>query len=156
FGRVKGGTKGGVQFYDAAAVTSPSERMRIEQRLRLVVRDQRLCCAYQPKVDFRSGETVRVEVLLRWRDEDGTVNAPGDFVNLAVELGLMDEITHFVLGEPVAATDHLDDAFGPQASISINIAARQAGDAAFMRSLTEAIDTTGFARRFTLELTEEA
>ncbi|HHY49813.1 MAG TPA: EAL domain-containing protein, partial [Alphaproteobacteria bacterium] len=154
--RVKGGTKGGVQFFDPTLVRGPGERMRLEQRLRLVIRDQRLCCAYQPKVDFRSGEVKGVEVLLRWRDENGVVNKPGDFVNLAVELGLMDEITHYVLAETVGAMDLIDEAFGPQASISLNIAARQAGEPQFMRSLVEAIDSTGRASRFMLELTEEA
>jgi EAL domain-containing protein (putative c-di-GMP-specific phosphodiesterase class I) len=154
--RVKGGTKGAIEFFDASLVRAPSERMRIEQRLRLVIRDQRLCCAYQPKVDFRSGEVVGVEVLLRWRDEQGLINPPGDFVNLAVELGLMDGISHFVLAETVAAMERIDAAFGPETTISINVAARQASEPKFMQSLIEAIDSTGSARRFMLELTEEA
>jgi diguanylate cyclase (GGDEF)-like protein len=154
--RVKSGTKGGVEFFDAALVKTPSERMRVEQRLRLVIRDKRLCCAYQPKVDFRTGEVKGVEVLLRWRDEQGLVNPPGDFVNLAVDLGLMDEISHFTLAETVAAIDRIDAAFGPDASISINVAARQAVEPKFMQSLIEAIDSTGNAARFMLELTEEA
>jgi diguanylate cyclase (GGDEF)-like protein len=154
--RVKSGTKGGIEFFDAALVKAPSERMRIEQRLRLVIRDRRLCCAYQPKVDFRSGEVKGIEVLLRWRDEQGVVNPPGDFVNLAVDLGLMDEISHFTLAETVAAMDQIDATFGPETSISINVAARQAVEPKFMQSLVEAIDSTGSARRFMLELTEEA
>lgn len=154
--RVKGGTKGAVSFFDASLARAPSERMKVEQRLRLVVRDRRLCCAYQPKVDFRSGTVTGVEVLLRWRDEDGHVKPPGDFVNLAVELGLMDEITHFVLGETAAAVDHIDDAFGPESSISLNIAARQAGEPRFMQSFLEALESTGLTRRVMLELTEEA
>jgi diguanylate cyclase (GGDEF)-like protein len=154
--RVKGGTKGGVEFFDASLAKAPSERMRIEQRLRLVIRDHRLCCAYQPKVDFRSGEVEGIEVLLRWRDEQGVINPPGDFVNLAVELGLMDEISHFVLAETVAAMERIDAAFGPEATISINVAARQASERNFMQSLLEAIDSTGSARRFMLEVTEEA
>ncbi len=154
--RVKSGTKGGIEFFDAALVKAPSERMRIEQRLRLVIRDRRLCCAYQPKVDFRTGEVKGVEVLLRWRDEQGVVNPPGDFVNLAVDLGLMDEISHFTLAETVAAMDRIDETFGPDTEISINVAARQANEPKFMQSLLEAIDSTGNARRFMVELTEEA
>lgn len=154
--RIKDGTKGRVQFFDAGVGGASSERMQIEQRLRLAVRDRRICCAYQPKVDFRSGEVVGVEVLLRWRDEQGLIQPPGDFVNLAVELGLMDEITHLVLAETVDGLDHINEAFGESCSISINVAARQADEPVFMRTFVDAIDATGHAGRFMLEVTEEA
>ena len=59
------------------------------------MRDKRVCCAYQPKVAMRSGELVGIEVLMRWRDEDGVIQVPGDFIGLAVELGLIDQLTHY-------------------------------------------------------------
>lgn len=154
--RIKDGTKGRVQFFDAGVGGASSERMQIEQRLRLAVRDRRICCAYQPKVDFRSGEVVGVEVLLRWRDEQGLIQPPGDFVNLAVELGLMDEITHLVLAETLDGLGHINEAFGETCSISINVAARQADEPVFMRTFVDAIEATGNAGRFMLEVTEEA
>ncbi|PZN94047.1 MAG: diguanylate cyclase [Hyphomicrobiales bacterium] len=154
--RIKGTTKGSVQFYSPGIDHAASERLKIEQRLRLAVRDRRLRCAYQPKVDFRTNEVVGVEVLLRWLDEEGAIQPPGDFVNLAVELGLMDEITHIVLAETTSAIDRINDAFGATSTISLNVAARQADEPLFMRSLVDAIDATGFARRFMIELTEEA
>ena len=46
-------------------------RMEVEQRLRLAIRDKRICCAFQPKVDFRTDEILGIEVLLRWLDENG-------------------------------------------------------------------------------------
>ena len=152
----KGSAKGTVNFYDASVGSALSERMRTEQRLRLAIRDQRLGCAYQPKVDFRSGEVVGLEVLLRWRDEDGFIHPPGDFVNLAVELGLMDEITHLVLSETVESIDRINAAFGEEVMISINVAAKQADQPLFMRSLVDALVSTGYPERFMLELTEEA
>jgi diguanylate cyclase (GGDEF)-like protein len=154
--RVKSGTKGAIEFFDGARPTVSSERARVEQRLRLVIRDKRICCAYQPKIDFRSGEVSGIEVLLRWRDEDGVANPPGDFVNLAVDIGLMDEISHMVFAETVDAIPLIDDAFGPNVSISLNVAARQASDQRYMRTLVDALAATGQASRFMLELTEEA
>jgi len=93
---------------------------------------------------------------LRWRDEEGLIHPPGDFVNLAVELGLMDEITHLVLAQTIGAMDHINEAFGTASSISLNVAAKQADEPIFMRSLVDALDATGYASRFILELTEEA
>ena len=154
--RTKGGAKGAVQFFNPSLNHAATERVKTEQRLRLAIRDRRLTCAYQPKVDFRAHEVVGVEVLLRWRDEEGLIQPPGDFVNLAVELGLMDEITHLVLQETINSIDRINEAFGADSSISLNVAAKQADEPVFMRSLVEALDATGYAERFMLELTEEA
>lgn len=154
--RSKGGSKGTVHFFEASVGHGVSERMKTEQRLRLAIRDKRLGCAYQPKVDFRAGEVVGLEVLLRWRDEDGFIHPPGDFVNLAVELGLMDEITHLVLAETVANIDRINVAFGSEVTISVNVAAKQAEQPVFMQTLVDALVSTGYPERFMLELTEEA
>src|SRR5262249_3842215 len=89
-------------------------------------------------------------------DEDGIIQPPGESLKLAVELGLTDDLTHLVLAETVQSIDRINDAFGRDCSISINVAARQAGDAEFMKSLLVSLDATGFAHRFILELTEEA
>jgi diguanylate cyclase (GGDEF)-like protein len=154
--RIKGAAKGGVTFFEPGLGDTVDERAKLEQRLRLAIRDRRLTCAFQPKVDFRSQSVVGIEVLLRWRDEEGLIQAPGDFVNLAVELGLMDDITRLVLAQTVEAIETIDEAFGPQATISINLAAKQAGDFRFMRSFADALAATGYPQRFMLELTEEA
>jgi diguanylate cyclase (GGDEF)-like protein len=154
--RVKEGAKGGIKLFDATVSESATARMEVEQRLRLAIRDKSFYCAFQPKVDFRSDTITGLEVLLRWRDENGIIRAPGDFIKLAIELGLMDEITMIVLEQVIGQIDLIDDAFGPKATISLNIAAKQAADAAFMGKLVESLRQTGFADRFILELTEEA
>ena len=45
---------------------------------------------------------------------------------------------------------------GPDAPISLNVAAKQADDIAFMPAFVDALAATGCAERFMLELTEEA
>lgn len=154
--RGKGDAKGSIRFFDESIEHAAVERSRLEQRLRLAIRDRRVCCAYQPKVDLRTNEIAGVEVLMRWKDEDGVIQPPGQFLALATELGLMDDLTHFILSDVVRSIDRIGEAFGPNCSISINVAARQAGDVRFMRTLVEELDATGFAERFMLELTEEA
>ncbi|MGV3550146.1 putative bifunctional diguanylate cyclase/phosphodiesterase [Rhizobium sp.] len=145
-----------VQFFDSSIEHAAIEKSRLEQRLRLAIRDRRVSCAYQPKVDVHEGRIYGIEVLLRWMDEDGAIQPPGEFIALAIELGLMDELTYLILDKTVASIDRINDAFGEGASISLNVAARQAGDIRFMRALLDRISETGFARRFILEITEEA
>ena len=147
---------GAVQFFDQTIEHAAIEKSRLEQRLRLAIRDRRVSCAYQPKVDVQTGRIYGVEVLLRWMDEDGVIQPPGDFIALAIELGLMDELTYIVLDRTVQSIDRINEAFGQAASISLNVAAKQAGDVHFMRALLDRIAATGFAARFILEITEEA
>jgi diguanylate cyclase (GGDEF)-like protein len=154
--RVKADIKGSVSLFDETMAQAATERMAVEQRLRLAIRDRCFRCAYQPKVDLRTGAIQGIEVLLRWRDQEGIIRAPGAFIGLAIELGLINEITLQVLGEVVQSIPQIDALFGSQVTISINIAARQAGDVTFMKGFCEALLATGCASRFTLELTEEA
>ncbi|MDP4002344.1 bifunctional diguanylate cyclase/phosphodiesterase [Methylobacterium sp. NEAU K] len=154
--RVKGGVKGGVSVFEETMSHAATARMAVEQRLRLAIRDRCFCCAFQPKVDMRTHAVLGVEVLLRWRDELGVIQAPGDFIGLAIELGLINEITLQVLADTVLAMPDIDEVFGSDVSVSINIAAKQACDVPFMTMFCDALGATGMADRFVLELTEEA
>ena len=154
--RVKDGAKGAAALFDPDMGRAMAARMAQEQRLRLAVRDGRFCCAFQPKVDIRTQEVIGVEALIRLRDEDGVIQPPGQFIGLAVELGLIDDITYLALAAIVRSMDLLDDAFGPQATISINVAAKQAGEAKFMAGFCEELQATGCANRFMVEVTEDA
>jgi EAL domain-containing protein (putative c-di-GMP-specific phosphodiesterase class I) len=135
------------------AVTARMER---EQRLRLAIRDRQFYCAFQPKVDIRTQEVIGLEALVRWRDGNGDIQGPSEFVTLAIELGLIDQITHMVLDETVAAMGHIDEAFGSHTTISVNVAAKQATNLGFMLSFVQALEQTGRAERFMIELTEDA
>ena len=154
--RVKNGSKGAAAFFDASMEREALARMKIEQSLRLAILEKRFCCAFQPKVDIRTKEVKGIEALVRLRDDEGVIQAPGTFINLAVELGLIDELTHLVLAEIVKSIDLINETFGPDTTISINVAAKQAGNPEFMRPFAEALEATGFPRRFLIEVTEDA
>jgi c-di-GMP phosphodiesterase Gmr len=148
--------KGGAALFDSSLARALTSRMAEEQRLRVAVRDRRFCCAYQPKVDLHTEQVVGLEALMRWRDEDGVVQAPGAFIALAVELGLIDDLTYLVLAEIMKSKDILDETFGADTSISINVAAKQACNTDFMRAFCEELRATGCAERFVVEVTEDA
>jgi diguanylate cyclase (GGDEF)-like protein len=154
--RVKSDGKGAALFFDASMEREAQARMRIEQSLRLAILEKRFCCAFQAKVDIRTQDIKGIEALVRLRDDEGVIQAPGTFINLAVELGLIDELTHLVLAEIVRSIDLINDTFGPNTTISMNIAAKQAGNAEFMRSLAQAMEATGYPQRFMIEVTEDA
>jgi len=154
--RVKNEGKGAALFFDASMESEALARTKLEQSLRLAILDKRFCCAFQAKVDIRSQEVKGIEALVRLRDDEDVIQAPGSFINLAVELGLIDELTHLVLAEIVKSIDPINDTFGAQATISINVAAKQACNLDFMRSFAKALAATGFPKRFMIEVTEDA
>src|SRR6186713_1142883 len=154
--RIKNGGKGSAAFFDASMEREALARMKIEQSLRLAILEKRFCCAFQPKVDIRTQEIMGVEALVRLRDDEGVIQAPSTFINLATELGLIDDLTHLVLAEIVKSIDLINETFGPDTTISMNVAAKQAGNPEFMRPFAEAIETTGFPTRFMIEVTEDA
>jgi cyclic di-GMP phosphodiesterase Gmr len=154
--RVKSDGKGAVAFFNASMEREAQARMKVEQSLRLAILEKRFCCAFQAKVDIRTQAIKGVEALVRLRDDEGVIQAPSTFINLAVELGLIDELTLLVLAEIVKSIDLINETFGQNTTISINVAAKQAGNADFMQSFAQALEATGFPRRFMIEVTEDA
>jgi len=153
---VKNDGKGAAVFFDFGMEREAQARMKVEQSLRLAILEKRFCCAFQAKVDIRTQEVKGIEALVRLRNDEGVIQAPGSFINLAVELGLIDELTHLVLAEIVKSIDLINETFGSKSTISINVAAKQAGNPEFMRSFAQALRETGFSRRFMIEVTEDA
>ena len=154
--RVKNDGKGSAAFFDASMEREALARMKVEQSLRLAILEKRFCCAFQAKVDIRTQDVKGIEALVRLRDDEGVIQAPGTFINLATELGLIDELTHLVLAEIIKSIDLINETFGPDASISINVAATQAGNPEFMRPFAQALAATGYPERFMIEVTEDA
>ncbi|MEZ5594387.1 MAG: EAL domain-containing protein [Gammaproteobacteria bacterium] len=92
---------------------------------------------------------------MRWVDQDGGAYA-GAFIDLASELGLLDQITYFAIEDAIRCLPQLCARYGEHISISLNIAAKQAGDVTFMRSVMERLDSKSIAPHIVLELTEDA
>jgi EAL domain-containing protein (putative c-di-GMP-specific phosphodiesterase class I) len=76
---------------------SPTAELRLIDSLHHALDDQRLHMVYQPKVSLRDGGLRQVEALVRWDDPVlGTVK-PSDFIPLAEQHGLIDELTQWGL-----------------------------------------------------------
>ncbi len=147
---------GGARLFEAEIERRVRARAQEENALRLAIRDQRIGCAFQPKIDFREGVVDSLEVLMRWRREDDVWSTPGSLLDLAHEVGLTNDITGLVFAETIASLDAINQAFGAEPRIGFNIAARQASDGRFMRAFLEKLAASGHAKRFVLEITEEA
>ena len=81
--------------FDSAA------KLQFVTRLRKAVESQRWTLHYQPVVELATGHMVGAEALIRWIEPDGTMVAPGDFIPVAEELGLIEAIGEWVVRELV-------------------------------------------------------
>jgi EAL domain-containing protein (putative c-di-GMP-specific phosphodiesterase class I) len=147
--------KGGATYFEDGMACVLSTRMDLEQRLRSAIRNRLFHAAYQPKVDLFTGKVQGFEALIRWVQPDGKVHMPSDFIELATELGVLDELTHFMFDSVIADLPRLKHRFGGAITVSVNIGARQAGDVHFMDSIIRRIDAN-LGRQLVLELTEDA
>ncbi len=154
--RAKRERKGSAAFFDESMGRALSARMETEQRLRTAVRERRFRAAFQPKVRLATGEVDGFEALIRWVDADGSVRPPGAFIQLATELGLLDELTGFVVDDVARYLPALRERFGAYCSVSINVSALQAGDERFMGRLVDRLRSSGVASHVVVELTEDA
>ena len=149
-------TGSGARLFQPDLDRAELSRARIEMGLRAAIRDRRIGCAFQPKMDFRAGVVDGLEVLMRWRDEEGRWHSPGQFLDLAHKVGLTNDITRLVFEETIASLDAIGSAFRPGMPLGFNVSAKQAGDTRFMRGFADKLAASGQAHRFVIELTEEA
>jgi diguanylate cyclase (GGDEF)-like protein/PAS domain S-box-containing protein len=74
-------------------------RLSLTTRLREAVHHDHWVLHWQPIIDIETGILESVEALVRWRDPSGGLLAPGEFIPLAEELGLIEAIGDWVIAE---------------------------------------------------------
>lgn len=74
--------------------------------LRRALANGELLNVYQPKVEFESGEIRGVEALVRWQHPKDGMVGPDQFIAMAEDSGLVDELTMGVLDRALAAASH--------------------------------------------------
>ncbi|MCB1753550.1 MAG: EAL domain-containing protein [Gammaproteobacteria bacterium] len=85
------------QFYADDIDQVSKRQMRLEAELHRAKDQDELIVYYQPKVDLRSGDILGMEALIRWQHPQMGLVPPNDFIPLAEQTGLIDEISQWVL-----------------------------------------------------------
>jgi EAL domain-containing protein (putative c-di-GMP-specific phosphodiesterase class I) len=134
-------------------------RLELETALRKAVKRQELTLAYQPIISLESQQVVEVEALLRWRQPDGRVVQPGEFVPLAEETGLIVPIGDWVLQEACRQARRWHELFTDRAPVGmgVNLSARQLLSPDLPSKVASALGSSGLAPHLLkLEITESA
>ena len=85
------------QFFDARMNEAALERLGIEHALRLALGRDEFRLHYQPIIDLNSGRVAGVEALVRWQHPERGLLAPGTFIGVAEETGLIQPIGDWVM-----------------------------------------------------------
>jgi diguanylate cyclase (GGDEF)-like protein len=95
--RAKALGRGGVAFFEDKMNAEASERARVDRELRLALQRDEFVLHYQPQLNLRTGRPEGVEALVRWQHPERGLLAPGAFIEVAEENGLIDAIGGWVL-----------------------------------------------------------
>ena len=112
---------------------------------------------YQPKPDTQSGDVYSAEALIRWRHPQRGLIPPDQFIPLAEECGLINEIGSWVLREACRQCAEWQRTGLPQLRVAVNVAATQFRRGDLLEVVRGALQSAGLeARYLEIELTESA
>ncbi|HRP66785.1 MAG TPA: EAL domain-containing protein [Thauera sp.] len=153
--RAKEAGRNGFEFYSAEMNTSSLGQLLLENQLRGATDRGELLLHYQPKACARTGRLLGLEALLRWQHPELGMVAPGRFIPLAEETGLINTIGDWVLAEACRQQRAWLDAGLEVVPIAVNLSAQQLAQQHFVSHVAHAIDAAALAPSLIeLELTE--
>jgi diguanylate cyclase (GGDEF)-like protein len=142
-----------LSYFEPAMNARIESRRGLENELRRAIEQRQFVLAYQPRFDLRAGGVVGVEALLRWQHPQRGMIAPGEFIALAEETGLIVPIGRWVLEQ--ACRDALQ--WPTNVTVAVNVSALQFVQGAILPDVSHALAVSGLpARRLELEITESS
>ncbi|MBD9355473.1 EAL domain-containing protein [Methylomonas albis] len=142
-------------FYEDNMEFVVSTKLRLESDLRRALQREEFFLHYQPQIDLDSGRIVGAEALIRWRHPELGLIAPDQFIPVAEEIGLIEAIGAWVLGEACRQSQIWRQSGYPPFTMAVNVSARQLDQEDFVAQVIAIVNESGFpAEYLELELTE--
>ena len=114
-----------IAFYSPDINTRKVDRLILRTKLQRALQRKELSVRYQPKIDLRSGNIVGAEALLRWHCRDQGDIAPSQFIPLAEESNLINEIGEWVLEEVCSDYSNWQKKVEAPGRVAVNLSLRQ-------------------------------
>ena len=139
------------RFFEPEMDASAKARLAMEQDLRRALLEGGFEIHYQPLVNLRSNEVSGCEALLRWRHPERGMVSPAEFIPVAEDTGLINELGEWVLrtacAEAATWPDHI--------RLAVNVSPVQLKCQTLALKIVGALGASGLpASRLELEITE--
>jgi len=146
------------QFYKREYTAASQDRLALEMKLRKAIDRGELQLYFQPQYYAVDRKLAGAEVLVRWRNGspgEAKMIPPDQFIPIAEDTGLIVEIGQWILMAACGQMQRWLEAGYPLQRIAVNISARQFTDYNFIKSVEDALTTTGLdPKHLELEITE--
>ncbi len=155
--QAKCGGKGRLETYQPTMRQDSSREFVLRTGLSRAVERQELDLHYQPMFCARQGRIVAAEALMRWTPKGGAPVPPCEFIPLAEEMNLINDLGAWALEK--VARQHMawrEEGLGSM-DIAVNLSPRQLRNPDFSGMLQEILRKTGQVHDWLqLEITESA
>ncbi|MBL8306453.1 MAG: EAL domain-containing protein, partial [Rubrivivax sp.] len=143
--------RGEFRFFAPQMAALTRRRLLLEQALRDALVRGELSLHYQPVVQLAEARVIGFEALLRWQHPELGEVPPGEFVPVAEEAGMIQDIGRWALGEACREAARWPEGL----TVSVNVSPVQAMSADLCAAATQALADSGLAAgRLELEITE--
>jgi EAL domain-containing protein (putative c-di-GMP-specific phosphodiesterase class I) len=118
------------------ALQRDADKLGWIDRIQEALAEERFVLYSQPIIDAHTHQTVQQELLLRLRNPDGSITAPGAYLNIAEEYGLIGEIDRWVIEQGAQIASAGDP-------VEINVSACSVGDPSLLDHIDRCLRSTG-------------
>jgi len=108
-------------YYTSTLQDAAQERRRLINDLREALAENQFLVYFQPIIDMETGRIQKAEALLRWQHPERGLVSPREFIMVAEETGLINEIGDWVFKESARWAKHWSDQFSQDFQISVNV-----------------------------------
>lgn len=151
---VKRSDRGTTKIYDPAYSEAFDRQRYLVSELRRVLDDEELTVAYQPIYDM-DGNVQALEGLARWQDANSGPISPAEFIPIAENVGLIDQLGGWVLEQACRQITEWSEIYGELPIVSINVSTLQLRNPNFVDSIARLMEKYPAAQgQLCLELTE--
>lgn len=147
----------GYRFYAESLNENAMKFLQIEGCLRNALRNDEFMLHYQPQVCLKNNKIISVEALLRWKSPELGFVTPSDFIPVAEDSGLINELGEWVMRTACFQAKAWLDAGMQDFRVSVNLSSIQFKRASLVNMLKRALSDSGLpASLLEVELTESA
>jgi len=142
-------------FYTQKMSASVAGKLTLENKLRRALDNEEFVLHYQPKVNLLSGKLAGAEALLRWNDPETGLVAPGRFIPVLEETGLIHDVGRWAMRKAIEDYLRWRDAGPATVRIAVNVSPLQLRNRSFLAEIERATNVDAQAAAgLELEITE--